>query len=219
MIIRTYLAFLAARRQEDRAWAESFLENGALSQTALQARLQARTVAIVGNARAPIPNDYVQEIDDHDIVIRMNLAPGFGAPGRGSKIDWLATSIPPVLPKSVLNRLDLIIWMTNKRRRLKFQLWRSGRLSMYPASRNRALREALGARPSTGAMALDLILSSPATAITLYGFDLFQTASLSGSANMAEVPHNFKAEEEWVMSAVKTDPRLIIRMSNSHAGK
>lgn len=67
-MILGYISFLIARRQEDRPWADSFLENRALSQPELQTRLQARSVALVGNAQATIPHSYGKEIDDHDFA-------------------------------------------------------------------------------------------------------------------------------------------------------
>ena len=56
------------------------------------------------------------------------------------------------------------------------------------------LKAQLNAPPTTGLMMIDLLAGSPATKITLYGFDFFASLSLSGRRTAAQVPHNFQAE-------------------------
>ena len=71
-----------------------------------------------------------------------------------------------------------------------------------------ALRDRLGAPPTTGAMLIDLALRSGLASLTLYGFDFFASQSLSGRRTAAQVPHDFGAEAAWVGDMQRRDPRL-----------
>jgi hypothetical protein len=62
--------------------------------------------------------------------------------------------------------------------------------------------------PTTGLMMIDLLASSHATKITLYGFDFFASLSVSGRRTAAQVPHNFQAERAYVTALLARDSRF-----------
>jgi len=72
------------------------------------------------------------------------------------------------------------------------------------------LKTQLNSPPTTGLMMIDLLSRSPATKITLYGFDFFASLSLSGRRSAAQVPHNFQAERACVSALLARDPRFCL---------
>ncbi|WFF41111.1 hypothetical protein EVC62_06120 [Salinicola endophyticus] len=210
-----HIIFHLAKKRVEQPWADAYIERNGIPQSVLDEHLSGKNVAIVGNAQHPQPQHFGEEIDRHDVVIRINSAPGLGETGRGCRITWLATSIPPSLSSEVMEDLDFVIWMSNKRRKLSYPLWTSGKLAFYPASHNYELRKALSARPSTGIMLIDFLLRSEAKKITVYGFDFFQSFSLSGHENPGSIPHDFTAEKAWVEKRCLSDDRLTIQLPST----
>ncbi len=179
-------------------------------------KLCGKTVALVGNARALMQTSQGQSIDAHDIVIRINNAPGLGTDAAGYKLDWLATA---VLPRRLA--VDRVLWIGRKVRKIPFELMTSGRLYVHQAACRNDLSEGLGARASTGIMTADLLLRSPAATITLYGFDFYASRSLSGPHTIDNTPHNYQAEKDWITARTAQDSRLQIvptRVDTTDAG-
>ena len=198
------LRFLWAKLRGD----EAALASLSLPEPALFRQIDGRRVALVGNARSLAEGRHGPQIDAADIVIRLNAAPMPSAESHGTRTDWLAVSVPPDPAVLQDRRPEVVLWMTRKRRRLPHALATApGFFLNAPAAGNR-LAEALGAPPTTGLMAIDLLVRSPAAAIDLYGFDFFASLSLSGRRTAAQVPHDFAAEAAWVEDRTRTDPRL-----------
>ena len=74
----------------------------------------------------------------------------------------------------------------------------------------RFLRDRLGAPPTTGLMMIDLCAASGLSTLSLYGFDFFQSLSLTGSRTAEQVPHDFGAERRFVDELVARDARVTI---------
>ena len=167
-----------------------------------------KQVALVGNARALSGGRQGAAIDAADLVVRINRAPMTSAESHGTRTDWLALAMR--LPEADRQRLDpgRILWMSPKRKRLDWATARSPGFYLHPLADYHALARQLGAPPSTGIMAVDLLLRAPLSALTLYGFDFFASQSLSGSRSAAQVPHDFAAEAAWVRARAGADPRL-----------
>ena len=167
-----------------------------------------KQVALVGNARALSGGRQGAAIDAADLVVRINRAPMTSAESHGTRTDWLALAVR--LPEADRQRLDpgRILWMSPKRKRLDWATARSPGFYLHPLADYDALARQLGAPPSTGIMAVDLLLRAPLSALTLYGFDFFASQSLSGSRSAAQVPHDFAAEAAWVRARAGADPRL-----------
>lgn len=200
------LRFLLARTLRD----EPALAALSVPQAELLAAAAGRDIALVGNARSLATQRHGAAIDAAGLVVRINRAPMPAPESHGSRTDWLALAVR--LPDADRDRLrpGRILWMSPKRKRLDLRTAASPGFYLHPLADYRTLAAELGAPPSTGAMAIELLLRAGPASLTLYGFDFFASLSLSGSRNAAQVPHDFAAEAEWVRDRAATDPRLRI---------
>ena len=125
-----------------------------------------------------------------------------------ARTDWLALAVR--LGQADRDRLapDRILWMSPKRKRLDWQTATSPGFYLYPLPDYHALKDRLGAPPTTGAMMIDLIAKSDAARLDLYGFDFFASLSLSGRRSAEQVPHDFGAEAAWADALIRQDARL-----------
>ncbi|MBC9246321.1 glycosyltransferase family 29 protein [Paracoccus sp. 11-3] len=200
------LQFYTARTLRD----EGTIASLSVSQADLLASLQGKSVALVGNARALSQTDHGADIDAADVVIRINRAPRPDARSHGTRTDWLALAVR--LSDEDLDQIapDRILWMSPKRKRLRYRIATGDGFYLHPLSEYEALKDRLAAPPTTGAMMIDLLLQSDLSKLTLYGFDFFASQSLSGSRTAAQVPHDFSAEASWVQDVQRSDPRLSV---------
>lgn len=200
------LRFLLARTLRD----DSALAMLSVPQAELLAAAAGRDIALVGNARALAAQRHGVAIDAAGLVVRINRAPMPASESHGTRTDWLALAVR--LHDTDRNRLrpGRILWMSPKRKRLDWRTAGSPSFYLHPLADYRALAAELGAPPSTGIMAIELLLRAQPVRLTLYGFDFFASKSLSGSRDAAQVPHDFAAEAEWVRARAAADPRLRI---------
>lgn len=200
----TPMRFLAARLMRN----DEMLSSLSVPQSELLATLSGKTVALVGNARALANSTLGAEIDGHDVIVRINLAPMPYAESHGTRTDWLglATRIKPWDRERIAP--GRILWMSHKRKRLDYDTARSPGFYLHPLADYEVLNETLGAPPTTGAMLIALLLQSDLARLDLYGFDFFASQSLSGSRSAEQVPHDFKTEAEWVQALTQQDTRL-----------
>lgn len=198
------LEFLIARTLRR----EAPLAAMSVPQDALLETLAGRRVALVGNARALAGQMRGAEIDGHDIVVRINRAPMPSSESHGKRTDWLALAVR--LSPEDRSRIapGRILWMSHKRKRLDWDTAASPGFYLHPLADCRALRTAIGAPPTTGAMLIDLIARSRMRGLTLYGFDFFASLSLSGHRTAEQVPHDFSAEADWVARMMARDSRI-----------
>ncbi|ABA80555.1 hypothetical protein GQF56_00430 [Rhodobacter sphaeroides] len=205
----TRLGFLFARTFRR----EAPLAALSLPEEALLARFATERIALVGNARSLSQAAFGPEIDEADLVIRLNRAPMPAAASHGTRTDALALATS--LQAEALDRLAprLTLWMSPKRKRLPWHV--ASRRGFYLHSRAdyEDLKRRLGAPPSTGLMMIDLLARSRAASVTLYGFDFFASLSLTGSRTAAQVPHDFGAEARFVQALLESDPRFTLRGS------
>ena len=196
--------FLLARTLRD----EGTLASLSAPQDEVLALLDGKRVALVGNARSLAEGTQGAQIDAADLVVRMNRAPMPAPESHGTRTDWLALATR--LPGADRDRIapGRVLWMSPKRKRLDWATARSPGFYLHPLADYHALARQLGAPPSTGIMAVNLLLRAPLSALTLYGFDFFASQSLSGSRSAAQVPHDFAAEAAWVRARAGADPRL-----------
>lgn len=194
------LAKLTSNEERFAAWSEPF--------DTLVSKTDGKTFAIVGNARGLAYGDQGEQIDRADIVVRLNRAPVISARAHGIRTDWIATSIPLDQDLLALRQPDLVLWMTPRRKRLSWRLIKRGSLFINPSNHHRKLWAETVARPTTGLLVIDLLRRSAAAEIHIFGFDFFQSQSLSGSRHAKDVLHDFDAERAWVTQLLKTDPRF-----------
>lgn len=199
------LRFLLARTLRD----EDALRSLSVAPADLLAELDGTSVALVGNARSLAQARHGAAIDAADLVIRVNRAPMPAPASHGARTDWLALAVR--LSGTDRARLSpgRILWMSPKRKRLDWRIACSPGFYLHSLADHAGLRDRLGAPPTTGAMAIDLLLRSSLTRLTLYGFDFFASQSLSGRRTADQVPHDFAAEAAWVADMCRLDWRLV----------
>lgn len=167
-------------------------------------------LALVGNAQSLGQSQHGAAIDAADMVIRLNRAPMPDAHSHGTRTDVLACATS--LNAAHLHQLNpnLLLWMSPKRKRLSWAMASHTGFALPPLDTYLRLKAHLSAPPTTGLMMIDLLARSPATKITLYGFDFFASLSLSGSRTAAQVPHNFQAERAFVSALLARDQRFCL---------
>ena len=200
----TRLGFLIARTLRD----ESALQRLSMPQSALLADLAGKRIALIGNARALAQTDHGAAIDAADLVIRINRAPIPAAASHGTRTDWLALATR--LSDADRSRIApaRILWMSPKRKRLDWRTATGPGFYLHPLADYRALKDRLGAPPTTGAMMIELIARSEMARLDLYGFDFFASLSLSGRRSAEQVPHDFSGESRWVQELERADRRI-----------
>jgi hypothetical protein len=166
----------------------------------LASQLRGKTVALVGNAASMRGLAQGRAIDACDVVVRLNRVPGAQPVSHGVRTTWLALSKLPAEQK--LREIDpsMILWMTSKMRwralSLRLRRWR---VHYYDDSHWKSLARRLGSRPSTGIMALDLLVHLGGySKLSIFGFDFFASGSLSGRPPDAVVPHDYVRERQLV---------------------
>lgn len=198
------LSFLLARTLRD----EAALQDLSVPQSLLLDELAGRSVALVGNARALASGRHGAEIDGADVVVRINRAPMPDPESHGRRTDWLALAVRLGEADRARIQPGRILWMSHKRKRLDWRTATSPGFYLHPLADFEALKQRLGAPPTTGAMMIDLIARSGMTRLSLYGFDFFASLSLSGSRTAGKVPHDFVKEAKWVAEMQKNDQRI-----------
>jgi hypothetical protein len=163
------------------------------------ALLEGRRVAIVGNAANLLHHSHGALIDQHDLVVRMNLGFPVNPAAQGHRFDlWcfshyrVLRQTPPgfVAPTSV--------WMSPK---FRDQADRAIPHRFYPMSYWRALRRQLGARPSVGAMTIDLVSHAKPREVMIIGFDFNRSKTFYETRTLPS-PHDFAAEERYVTDLI-----------------
>lgn len=176
----------------------------------LKAELHGKTIAIVGNSRALALGSCGERIDAADLVIRINRAPMPATRSHGFKTNWLALATSLARAEAGRINPDRILWMSHKRKRLPYWVASRPGFFLYSNVDFHSLFDRLGAQPTTGAMIIDLVVSSTARTIDLFGFDFFSSLSLTGGRTAGQVPHDFAAEKAWVETQLNRDSRLKI---------
>lgn len=169
-------------------------------------------VALVGSAQSLLNSDFGVEIDAHDLVIRINQGAfaELQATSTGLRTDYVFLTLTGGTPWAKLSFLRRarraattgVVLMSAKGRAV-FRIDLSRFFLHYPAAWQDELIERLGHRPSTGAMAVDLLLrtlDSPEQ-LDVYGFDFFRTPDIAHGRNRV-VAHNPEVEENYIMAVV-----------------
>ena len=171
-----------------------------------------RSVALVGSAESLLWSDFGPEIDAHDIVVRINqgaFAP-LQAASTGLRTDYVFLTLTGGSPRAKLSFLwrarraatrGVVLMSEKGRTVLRVDLARF--FLHYPASWQRELIETLGQRPSTGAMAVDLLTRTLGSLdqLDLYGFDFFRTPDIAHGRNRV-VAHDPAAEETYIRRTI-----------------
>jgi len=196
-------AFIGPRNYLRLALANFISERQALT------RIKGKSIAVVGNSISLLAKEYGTEIDAADVVIRFNRAPIMTRRSHGMKTDWIATgtALDPDLIEA--RKISLLLWMT-KLRKMPAWMYRRRDIFLHPMRKQVALEAQIGQRPSTGFMLIMMLARSECREVRLYGFDFFQSLSLSGYRDASQVPHDFSRERELIMELLENDRRFTL---------
>ena len=174
-----------------------------------------KSVAIIGNAQSLFDHELGNEIDSHDIVIRMNSGMIQKSISQGSKTTIWASSFP--LKENVVNNEfnpKYIFWITPKLSvKPLYSISFHKKMFMLPFNVWEELFKNLDeTRPTTGLSIIYFLLEhcNPKN-VDLYGFDFFETKSFYLEKIRTDTPHNFSKEKEYVLSLMKKHKNLQLR--------
>lgn len=170
--------------------------------------LRGKSVALVGNARSLSERTQGAAIDAHDIVIRCNAAPVPDSRSHGAKTDIIATSIDFSFQVMETRKAHYLFWMSPRRDAMPGWVLKWPGFFLYPDASYRTLFDAVGSRPTTGLMVVDLLARSDCSRASLFGFDFFRSQSLSGEWRKATMPHDYATEERYITDLLREDPKF-----------
>ena len=165
-------------------------------------------VALVGSAQSLENSDFGPAIDAHDLVIRINQGAfaNLQPHNTGVRTDYLYMTLTggtnsakwSFIRRGQKAAKEGVVLMSSKGRTL-FRIDLTPFFLHYPASWHEDLITRLGHRPSTGAMAVDLLtrtMSNPDN-LDVYGFDFFKTPDIAHGRNNV-VAHDPGVEEDYI---------------------
>jgi hypothetical protein len=170
------------------------------------------SVALVGSAQSLENSDFGPAIDAHDLVFRINQGAfaNLQPHNTGVRTDYLLMTLTGGTNSakwSFIRRGQRavkkgVVLMSSKGRTL-FRIDLSPFFLHYPASWHEELIERLGHRPSTGAMAIDLLTKTmrDPEALDVYGFDFFKTPDIAHGRNNV-VAHDPGVEESYIRGLI-----------------
>ena len=169
-----------------------------------------QSIALVGNASSLWEGSYGEAIDQADCVVRLNQGAfiELRPQSTGVRTDVLLMSLSGYawdkawMYSRGRRRASMVVAMT-PRARTFFGIDLKHLIPVYPVEWHRELHERFGARPSTGAMAVDLLRRTvdDISQISIYGFD-FWGSPTTYTGIIKAAPHNPVAEEEFVRGAL-----------------
>ena len=162
-----------------------------------------KRILIIGNAASVLEQERI--IPDDMVIVRINRGYPKGLERFiGSRTDILASSIP--IPREVMGKnygYPLLFWCTPSD--IGYQgVWLK-HSQRYSPAKWQALHDQLGARPTTGCMAVDYFTSLNTKGVYILGFDFFRTPSWNWPkfrTSYSEV-HNPEAEEKYITEKVR----------------
>lgn len=164
------------------------------------------SVALVGNATSLRSSSFGPEIDSLNCVIRINQGAfvPLDVASTGVRTDVLFMTLPGYawdkawMYSRGRRKASMVVAMSPKDRTF-LGIDMATLIPSYPVEWHRELSETLGGRPSTGAMAVDLLRHtvSDIESVHLFGFDFWVTPTTYTGLSKPS-PHNPAAEEEWV---------------------
>jgi hypothetical protein len=171
------------------------------------------SVALVGNATSLRSSTFGPQIDSNDCVIRINQGAfvHLDQNTTGVRTDALFMTLPGhAWDKAWMygrgrQKASMVVAMSPKDRTF-FGIDMAKLIPSYPVEWHRELSETLDGRPSTGAMAVDLLRRtvSDIGSVHLFGFDFWATPTTYTGVSKPS-PHNPAAEEEWMSQVLSAN--------------
>jgi hypothetical protein len=176
-----------------------------------------KSVALIGNAQSLFSKKYGEEIDSHDVVVRLNKAAMLytkfdAAESHGTKTDvwmfWNANEYKNFFK----NTKAKLMHMGHQSRNMGN---RYGIDYMYPEDMYAKLRKIAGehSNPTTGFMALDYIISCQPKILNVYGFDWKETPTFTDPDMKKEkfCPHDYETEKAYCMNEIFKRENVFLR--------
>jgi hypothetical protein len=178
---------------------------------------EGKTVALIGNAMSLFDKSYGTEIDEHDVVVRLNKAAMLYTRfdcelSHGKRTDvWMFWNAAEY--RNFFNKT------TAKKMHMGHQQRDSNNLSdvdfVYPYEYYLELKPKVGnhQNPTTGIMALDYISRCNPLKISVYGFDWKETPTFTDPLRRRDrgCPHDHAAEKEYCKNVFFTQPHIILK--------
>ena len=170
------------------------------------------SVALVGSAQSLRNSDFGQDIDGHDWVIRLNqgVFAADDAQATGLRTDFVFITLTGgggwktarFLWRVGRAAAKTAVIMSPKSRTI-FRVDMTKFFPSYPPAWHHELHLRLGARPSTGAMAVDFLMRtmSDISQLDVYGFDFFRTPDIAHGRNRV-VAHDPSVEEQYIRGVI-----------------
>ncbi|MEJ6478521.1 MAG: glycosyltransferase family 29 protein [Octadecabacter sp.] len=198
--------------QAPRGW---FLKLTRANDARMRALIAGKSVAVVGNAQSLLAGELGDEIDGHDIVIRLNAGVPKIPTSQGARTDMVG--LTPVLSEDEMLAgfaPQTLLMLIPKMRH--FNIWRRDSVAhtvFYPFRHWLSDQRKIGRRPSSGFMAISWLMRlNAAQSVTLYGFDFGTTATFYNPEGY-KTPHDYDAERKIVLV---WDVEGILRIVWSH---
>lgn len=168
-----------------------------ISENDVKELFSGKRIALVGPAKSFVGQGYGEEIDNHDLVVRMNYPKAIqdSAADYGVRTDIIFTYLWDEIPDNFLNNID--IWKDVKllicahenchARILKFKKKTDPKNIRIPISEvnprlYRNTKKLLNTSPLVGIITLRYLLKTRASKIDIYGMDFYLTGYPEGRA-------------------------------------
>lgn len=143
--------------------------------------VRGRRVVVIGNSESLFAQALGARIDDHDVVVRMNLGTIRAPEHQGRRTDIVFTSSEKLTAEMIESEFapDWVVWATPKRDRMPDLSSLRERLVLHPVDVWEGLYGQVSpARPSTGLIALNYLFHHcQCRELTFAGFDFFATGT------------------------------------------
>jgi len=180
----------------------------------MRAFIEGKSIAVVGNAQSLFGAGLGPQVDQHDVVIRMNKGFITDPVSQGHRTDIVSLT-PELSEVETIERFDPTLFLFLIHRVRHFNLYRPEtikRTAFYAWRYWLSDRNQIGRRPSSGFMMISYLLRlNCAKNITLYGFDFGKSQTFYNPADY-KTPHNYTREGE-IIKRWEQDGKLTIVLS------
>jgi len=176
-----------------------------------------KTVALVGNAMSLFNKSYGEEIDSHEVVVRLNKAAMLYTKFDVEKSHGKRTNVwmfwNSLEYKNFFKKTDAKLMHMGHQNRNSGN--RFGVHFTYPDDMYAALRKVAGnhSNPTTGFMAIDYISRCQPEILDVYGFDWKETPTFTDPEMKKEknCPHDYEAERAYCVKEFFTRDNIFLK--------
>lgn len=178
-----------------------------------------KTVSLVGNATSLFDHNFGEEIDSHDVVVRLNKAAMLinnmnSEKTHGKRTDvWMFWSVAEYY--KYFDTIDQSILLMHNGHQFRNNT-RIGDVDfVYPEEYYALLKPLAGTKknPTTGFIAMDYIMKCNPKEMRVYGFDFKKTPTHTDPNRVKEkrCPHNYDIEEKYAMEHIFSKSNAFLR--------